>query len=253
MNETSASPCLGHVAIFTPDPYRLAAFYEETFNMQIVRRRHAVWLWDGRIHLALNPWRAGGDEVERRDEVGEIYARKLDHFGFQVGSVDSFKDPIKRAGATMEPQLRPSGRSFAEWRFHDPEENRVDLSEMGFKQEIASDAAPASVIGRIVLFTTDPSRLADFYASVFALRTVYKSANSTALTDGNAQLVLVNPEPNSVCGLYCFGFRVADERKTTGRLERLGISVSSRPDWIDGNKNQFHARDLDGNPVTFLS
>jgi catechol-2,3-dioxygenase len=252
------APQLVHVAIFSEDPPRLADFYESAFDMKVVRRAGAVWLWDGRILLALNPWRDSNDKKVRTDEVGEIETKKLDHFGFRVEKLEDFRDCLKKAGAESDPAPRPAGRSFSEWRFHDPDGNRIDLSERGYKpvssdQLAQIDTKDACEINRIVTFSDNPSYLAKFFTSMFGLTTASQSETSISLTDGRTRLVILPAQPSSEKGLYCFGFQVTDEAKMSRRLEQMGIPVSSAPSWEDPSKRQFNTQDLDGNPLMFFN
>ena len=133
MNNQAASARIVHVALFTRNPRDLAPFYRDAFNMKIVHVGGAVQLWDGHVLLALNPWRGVDPETLRIDEVGEPQAKGFDHFGFQIDSLENIAGRLKHAGATADIAKRPAGRTFTEWRAHDLEGNRIDLSERGYK------------------------------------------------------------------------------------------------------------------------
>ena len=252
MDDNLPSPRIIHVALFTRDPRGLAPFYRDAFGMQIVHVGGAVQLWDGHVLLALNPWRGVGDQTLRIDEVGEPQAKGFDHFGFQINNLNDMKALLKDAGANAEVMKRPAGRTFTEWRAHDPEGNRIDLSERGYKPVSADklqkiEVNAASEINRIVIGSANPSKLADFYKNAFGMAISCQSEGKVTLTDGRTQLLLLAREAESAGGFYCLGFRLIDEQRTLARAEAMGASVSRAQDWEDSEKQQFFLRDPDGN------
>lgn len=84
----------------------------------MLSNRRAVDLWDGYLFLAINPPAANGP-------------MELNHFGFVVDDVESLRPVLSRAGASKV-EARPAGRSFTDWRVHDPEGNPIDLSARGY-------------------------------------------------------------------------------------------------------------------------
>jgi catechol 2,3-dioxygenase-like lactoylglutathione lyase family enzyme len=112
-----------HIALYTPDPRRLADFYCGVLDMREVDRtdRGSVFVSDGYINLALL--------LQRREEpLG------LNHFGFHVKSNEEMRLRAERAGVRAGAK-RPSRIPFAEYRVHDPEGNGFDISEKGFRVE----------------------------------------------------------------------------------------------------------------------
>ena len=118
--ETRPVP-IRHVALFTPDPQRLANFYCAVFDMKEVQRsdRSSIFLSDGYVNLALL--------FQRKEEpLG------LNHFGFHVKDNEEMQRRAERAGARPG-SARPARIPFAEFRVHDPEGNGIDISQKGWK------------------------------------------------------------------------------------------------------------------------
>ncbi len=113
-----------HVAILTKDTPKLAEFYKTTFGMKEVSRGQekeglqAIYLSDGYINLAILPARGRAEGV--------------DHFGFEVESVQETGRIAKTEGAKQGLAPRPRDGRYAEFRIHDPVGTPVDLSESGW-------------------------------------------------------------------------------------------------------------------------
>ena len=117
---------LVHIAVRSAEPRSLASFYKNAFGLkEVLSNRRAVDLWDGYLFLAINPPSANGP-------MG------LNHFGFVVDDVDSLRPVLSRAGASKI-EARPAGRSFTDWRVHDPEGNPIDLSSRGYDTNDSAD------------------------------------------------------------------------------------------------------------------
>ena len=110
-----------HLAIMTVDPEKLAKFYTEVFDMEIINRSETggVFLSDGYFNNALLLNRGG-------QTPSGLY-----HFGFQV---EDAKETIKRVeqAGIRSPRDRPGHISYAEHRSHDPDGNLFDISENGY-------------------------------------------------------------------------------------------------------------------------
>ena len=231
---------LVHIAVRSDDPRLLADFYKRTFGVkEVLSNRRAVDLWDGYLFLAINPPSATGP-------------KGLNHFGFLVGDVDSLRPILEQAGAA-----RPAGRSFTDWRVHDPEGNPIDLSARGYNTipaealEKGTEDGEMCEVRRLVLLSSNPPELAKFYKTGFGMASTRESANNVVLTDGVMQLVILDLNPNPLNGLYCYGLAAGgDWNKKLRQLQDAGISVTSEPDWVDEGKQQFHLRDPEGNFVT---
>jgi catechol 2,3-dioxygenase-like lactoylglutathione lyase family enzyme len=111
-----------HIAIISSDPEKLAAFYEEVFDLEVLHRADngSVFMTDGYMNVALLTQKAQGKP------------NGLNHFGFVV---DDHEEMIKRfeAAGAPAPRKRPADRHYAEYRAVDPEGNNFDLSENGFQ------------------------------------------------------------------------------------------------------------------------
>jgi catechol 2,3-dioxygenase-like lactoylglutathione lyase family enzyme len=235
---------LVHIAVRSGEPRSLADFYKRAFGLkEVLSNRRAVDLWDGYLFLAINPPSANGP-------MG------LNHFGFVVDNVDFMRPVLSRAGASKV-EARPAGRSFTDWRVHDPEGNPIDLSARGYNtipaERLQNDLhnGAMSEVRRLVILSQDPQELARFYTAAFGMEPVKTAAHKVVLTDGVMQLVLLNLDPNPVSGLYCYGLAGnKDCDETLRRLEDSKLAVSWGPDWVDENKRQMHLCDPEENLVT---
>lgn len=129
-------PKLRHLALFARDPEKLAKFYVDVFDMEIVPDSEgttARYVTDGYFTLAILPHRLQGSA-----------ARGLNHFGFSVDDIAAVSDRIAKHDVEA-PKERPADRPFAEFRAVDPEGNWFDLSEHGFDTvETGADRNSAS-------------------------------------------------------------------------------------------------------------
>lgn len=118
-----------HLAIKTADPERLAAFYAQAFDMEIVHRapNGGVFVTDGYLTMAL-----------LKSRPGDI-PPGINHFGFQVDDAQEVSAKIE-AMNLPSPTARPSTRPYAELRGIDPDGNLFDISEHGYSEiEYAED------------------------------------------------------------------------------------------------------------------
>ena len=109
-----------HIALYTPNPQRMADFYCTVLDMKEVERtdRSSIFVSDGYINLALL--------YQRKEEpIG------LNHFGFHVKSTEEMQERAERAGVRRG-AARPDRIPFAEYRVHDPEGNGIDISQKGW-------------------------------------------------------------------------------------------------------------------------
>ncbi len=227
---------LVHIAVRSANPRALADFYKRAFGLsEVLSNRKAVDLWDGYLFLAINPPTANGP-------MG------LNHFGFLVENVDALRPVLERAGASKV-EARPAGRSFTDWRVHDPEGNPIDLSSRGYdtipaeRLENPREDGAMNEVRRLVIRTQNPERLAEFYTEVFGLA-AKNFTDGVVLTDGVMQLVLLDRGADS--GLYGYGL-AAHGDETLRRLKELQTAIASEPDWIDEGKRQMVLRDPEGN------
>lgn len=111
-----------HIALYTPDPARLAEFYCSALGMKEVQRsdRSSIFVSDGYFNLALL--------FERPGEEPPGY----NHFGFHVRDIEEMRDRAAAAGVPRGAR-RPDRIPFAEYRLHDPEGNGIDISVKGWR------------------------------------------------------------------------------------------------------------------------
>ena len=118
-----SKPKIRHLAIKTPNPQKLAEFYQDAFEMEVLLHEgSAYYLTDGYITLALLQCRP------------ESSPPGLNHFGFAVEDADAVSDKLQEHGLP-EPTVRPSNRPYAELRGMDPDGNLYDISVHGFQDE----------------------------------------------------------------------------------------------------------------------
>jgi catechol 2,3-dioxygenase-like lactoylglutathione lyase family enzyme len=232
---------LVHIAVRSANPRALADFYKRAFGLrEVLSNRRAVDLWDGHLFLAINPPSANGP-------MG------LNHFGFLVDNVDTVRPALERAGASKV-DARPAGRSFTDWRVHDPEGNPIDLSARGYdtipaeRLEKPIDDGALNAVRRLVVLTRNPERLAEFYTEVFGMA-AKNFTGGVVLTDGVMQLVLLRRGGDA--GLYGYGL-AANGDETLRRLNELDIATAAEPDWLDAGKRQVILRDPENNLVALF-
>ncbi len=108
-----------HVAIRTENVETLVKFYTTSFGLKIVEGvGPATYLTDGYLNLAIIP-------------KGNSPHEGIDHFGFEVESIDALVPVCEAAGAATGIQKRPANRE-AEFRVADPDGNSIDLSQHGW-------------------------------------------------------------------------------------------------------------------------
>jgi catechol-2,3-dioxygenase len=102
-------PKLKHLAIRTEDTGKLATFYMDVFEMQVLHKDKneggAIFLTDGYFNLAILP------NHEQQAPNG------LYHFGFEVESGEKIVERLKKVNPNKLPKPRPNGRPYAETRF----------------------------------------------------------------------------------------------------------------------------------------
>ena len=94
-----------HLAILTEDVDRLVKFYTNSFGLKIVHGvGTATYLTDGHINLALIPI---GPE---REIEGDQLKEGINHFGFEVESVEALVPVCRQWGAATDVKKRPPNR-----------------------------------------------------------------------------------------------------------------------------------------------
>jgi catechol 2,3-dioxygenase-like lactoylglutathione lyase family enzyme len=112
-----AKPKIRHIALFARDPEKLAKFYCDVFDMELVHKNgRSCYVSDGYLMLAI---------LTHRLEGGA--AKGLNHFGFTLDNRDEVVERLAAHGLET-PKTRPGDRPYAEFRAVDPEGNWFDLS-----------------------------------------------------------------------------------------------------------------------------
>ena len=130
-----SKPKIRHLAIVSLDPEKLAKFYCDVFDMEVVHRNKngGLFITDGYLTVALLSNRAQGKPSG------------LNHFGFQIEDADEITGRLADFGIAT-PADRPADRPYAETRATDPDGNNFDLSVHGFENvETAEDREKAKL------------------------------------------------------------------------------------------------------------
>jgi catechol 2,3-dioxygenase-like lactoylglutathione lyase family enzyme len=120
-------PGIRHVAYNTHDPEGMRQFYSEVLGLREVTTSYSFrregklnrFLGDGFTNLAIHPFYNAGSP-------GHEMKFGINHIGFLVKDL---KTILKQLSDVLPVQQRPADRPYAEFRFTDPEGNRLDLSE----------------------------------------------------------------------------------------------------------------------------
>ena len=117
-------PQIRHIALFADDTEKMAKFYQDVFEMEVIHRspNGPVFLSDGYITVAV---------LQHSADVQAV--RGLNHIGFKVDSNAEIGERIARTGVPA-PRKRPADRPYAEQRALDPEGNMFDISQHGFER-----------------------------------------------------------------------------------------------------------------------
>ena len=177
---------LKHVAISSENYASAARFYQAAFGMKAShsnRPEGAVSLSDGYIGMNFNVRRAGA------------WAR-LDHYGFEIDSVEELEDRLRDAYPRVHLLKRLSIRPFAGFTMHDPAGNYFDLSapSMENRRDVYAEAREPHPrrIHHLTLRAMEPEMLCSFYTQVFDLVEQPKAAGDQNhyLSDGQVTLVI---------------------------------------------------------------
>jgi catechol 2,3-dioxygenase-like lactoylglutathione lyase family enzyme len=202
---------INHLAIATDNYATNARFYQALFGMKASnnqRPARACPVGDGQIGLNNIPRRDG-----RRSG--------LDHFGFEVESMQQALERISRFDSSLSYVQRPAVRPNAAFSAHDPDMIIFDLAERnsGKAQDIFAENdgdLPQRYINHIALRVRNPERTAEFYSTVFELALSNdRSGGHYRLSDGRVSMVVMQWSMNDFVGhdpqppaLDHFGFKV---------------------------------------------
>ncbi len=125
---------LRHLAIVTTDPAKLASFYEQVFEMEVLHTAEngSVFMTDGYMNLALLLNKAEGKPSG------------LNHFGFHVEDAGEITRRFEDLGLPG-PQDRPPDRHYAQQRAFDPDGNNIDISVNGYETVRPERVPPVAV------------------------------------------------------------------------------------------------------------
>jgi catechol 2,3-dioxygenase-like lactoylglutathione lyase family enzyme len=214
---------LKHVAIVSSDYERLGLFYSTLFGMRMgtTRPAGAATVSDGYVGMNVNPRKAGRQGG-------------LDHFGFEVESVDEIASRMRDDYPSIELLHRPSNRPFAGISTHDPAGNVFDLSQNGMENRagvyVEKKERTLRHINHLQLRAVDPSGLARFYSEVFGLQPQPKADDDPNyyLSDGTITFIVAPWKISDFAGsgierpaLDHVGFEVESLEQFQADLDRL--------------------------------
>ncbi len=220
---------LRQLAISAKDPLRLAAFYQQVFELKrVYESQQAICLSDGTFNLAFLKAQAG--------QASGLYSE-----GFRVEDVEETRERLERRGAKVS-----KGWSFVELGAADPDGNILGFSAKDFSVSPEKTLFP---IRHIALYTPDPKRMADFYGTVCNMKPVADTDRSSVfISDGYLNLALLYQRPEEKLGLNHFGFHVRSIEEMRQRAEKAGTSQGAkRPDRIPFAEVRLH--DPEGNGI----
>ena len=227
-------PQLRQLVIAAEDPGRLAAFYQEVFELEkIEEAKDAVFLSDGVFSLVLVP------EVEP-------HKQGLKHLSFETVRVESLGKKLVQAGAQESELVQVDAITGVEFELRDPDGNRVGVCRRAF--DVAYEQRPVP-IRHIALYTPDPQRMADYYCKVLDMKEVEKTDRSSIfVSDGYFNLALLYQRKEEPMGLNHFGFHVKSNEEMQARAEKAGVRRgAARPERIPFAEYRVH--DPEGNGI----
>src|SRR6185436_12585563 len=206
-------PQLRQLVIAAEDPGRLAAFYQEVFELEkIEEAKGAVFLSDGAFNLALVP-------------EAEPHKQGLRHLSFETVRVESLGKKLVQAGA-----------------------QESELIQVDTITGVEYEQRPVP-IRHIALYTPDPQRMADYYCKVLDMKEVEKTDRSSVfVSDGYFNLALLYQRKEEPIGLNHFGFHVKSNEEMQARAEKAGVRRgAARPERIPFAEYRVH--DPEGNGI----
>ncbi len=227
-------PQLRRLAITAEDPVKLAAFYQEVFELsQIGEAGGAVFLSDGTFNLALLP------------ETGGT-ATGLKALGFDSARIEPIRMKLARTANADQSVVERDANTGIEYEMHDPDGNLIGLCTQAF--DVSSRQGPVP-IRHIAFYTPDPQRLADFYCHVLDMKEVERTDRSSIfVSDGYLNLALLYQRKEEPIGLNHFSFHVKSNEEMQTRAEKAGVRRgAARPDRIPFAEYRVH--DPEGNGI----
>src|SRR5665213_2311891 len=252
---------IGHIAIFSENPTKLAKFYGDVFGTKTTGADDLgnAWITDGYMDVAL---------LRRRNEKAP--PKGIHHWGFTIDPAERNEVLARLRTFGIEPyspyvDAPEAHRPYAEDAVKDPDGNRYDLSTGMRAVRSGTDAAgtPLSTgdsgdelsrIKHIAIFSENPTRLSKFYVDVFGLTITGESQGDVWVTDGYVDVALISRKnakaPHS--GIHHWGFTVSPDAKPDiyNKLRAMGLPPrdprADNPS-IDRPFVEDAAHDIDGN------
>lgn len=230
-----------HVAIYTENYHRTAAFYKTIFGMKKITsgmtddkgnydpdRGH---ISDGIIGLALLQRHAG-------------IRSGLDHFGFEVESTETVLERLRKSYPDLRVATSLEHVPFSVLRIQDPAGTHIDVSQQGVAKVregyLEEGWEQPRHLHHVAIRAGRPSLLAEFYQHVFELRPLEGVSDNgqLRLSDGRVSVVIIPTENTSYHsmteGLDHIGFKVEALEKAGQELAELSRShPESAPKQID--------------------
>ncbi len=227
-------PQLRRLAIAAAHPDRLAAFYQEVFEVEKIGAQDgAVFLSDGTFNLALEPVRNGVEPGFR-------------YLGFEMARAESIEKKLANTMRGGRISLEPVADPDIDHRMPDPDGNLIGLNRRAFDTSYSKGPVP---IRHIALYTPNPHRLRDFYCQVLGMKEVERTDRSSIfVSDGDFNLALLYQRSEEKLGLNHFGFHVRSNEEMRDRAAKAGLPRGARrPDRIPFAEYRVH--DPEGNGI----
>jgi catechol 2,3-dioxygenase-like lactoylglutathione lyase family enzyme len=227
-------PQLRQLVIGAEDPGRLAAFYQDVFELEKIDEANgAIFLSDGVFNLAL---------------ISEFDQQKqgLRQLSFETVRVESVAKKLAHAGVPESSMVSADTVTGVEFELRDPDGNSVGICRRAF--DVAYEKRPVP-IRHIALYTPNPQQLADFYCRAFDMKEVEKTDRSSIfVSDGYFNLALLYQREEEPTGLNHFGFHVQSNDEMQARAEKAGVRRgTARPNRIPFAEYRVH--DPEGNGI----
>lgn len=240
---------LAHVALRSPDPERLAAYYERNVGL--------AWVDDAR---ATGPMRLTTDS---HPHCLELHAGepRLDHAAFEVPDAGVAASLLRRDGdVDVENVEAPGWETAAQLR--DPEGNAIRLvsgSRPSGTLSAGSRVMRPRKIGHVGIKAKDLSRLVDFYTTRLGFRLSDWIGDQVVFLRCNPDhhaLVFVS-EPSAVCAIHHVAYEVASWEQFAAQADVLaanGVAVGWGPGRHGPSRNYFmYFDDDDGNRIEWMA
>jgi catechol 2,3-dioxygenase-like lactoylglutathione lyase family enzyme len=227
-------PQLRQLVIAAEDPSRLAAFYQDVFELEKIDEiKGAAFLSDGVFNLALAP------ESEPRKQG-------FRHLSFDTARPESIRKKLAHVNVGEANLAEVDTCTGTNYELRDPDGNTIGICHRAF--DVGYEKRPVP-IRHIALYTPDPQRMADFYCKVLDMKEIERTDRSSIfVSDGYINLALLYQRKEEPIGLNHFGFHVKNNEEMQARAEKAGVRRgAARPDRIPFAEYRVH--DPEGNGI----